>query len=241
MYQEIKPSKGIDNVIDTFWTFSKNKSNENFKVLPDTCADLIFDLKQNKGFLSGIMNNYQFRELTTESNLIGVRFKIEKFGFLSQTPLDVTKNLRVDLSEILPSKNLVALNRLSKLGKKTDKIDLLEKFIETAFKQNLQNQDQIVLSVAEKIRSLQGIVNVRNLAKLHHLSLRQLERRFKSYVGLTVKEFSNIVRFNNAKKSIATFTKTSLLEIAFDMGFYDHSHMTYEFQRISGENPSFFR
>ena len=118
MYQEIKPSKGIDNVIDTFWTFSKNKSNENFKVLPDTCADLIFDLKQNKGFLSGIMNNYQFRELTTESNLIGVRFKIEKFGFLSQTPLDVTKNLRVDLSEILPSKNLVALNRLSELGKK---------------------------------------------------------------------------------------------------------------------------
>lgn len=155
MYQEIKPSKGIDNVIDTFWTFSKNKSNENFKVLPDTCADLIFDLKQNKGFLSGIMNNYQFRELTTESNLIGVRFKIEKFGFLSQTPLDVTKNLRVDLSEILPSKNLVALNRLSELGKKTDKIDLLEKFIESAFKQNLQNQDQIVLSVAEKIRSLQ--------------------------------------------------------------------------------------
>jgi len=59
MYQEIKPSKGIDNVIDSFWAFSNNKSSENFKVLPDTCVDFIFDLNQNKGFLSGIMTNYQ--------------------------------------------------------------------------------------------------------------------------------------------------------------------------------------
>jgi len=44
MYQEIKPSKGIDDVIDTIWAFSDYKSSENFKVLPDTCVDLIFDL-----------------------------------------------------------------------------------------------------------------------------------------------------------------------------------------------------
>lgn len=62
MHQEIKPSKGIDHVIDTFWAFSNNKSSENFKVLPDTCVDLIFDLNQNMGFLARIMTNYQLRE-----------------------------------------------------------------------------------------------------------------------------------------------------------------------------------
>ncbi|WP_425547639.1 helix-turn-helix domain-containing protein [Aquimarina mytili] len=81
------------------------------------------------------------------------------------------------------------------------------------------------------------MVNVRDLAKSHYIGLRQLERSFKSYISVTIKEFSNIVRFNNAMKSIATFTNSSLLEIAFDMGFFHHSHMTYEFQRISGENP----
>jgi|GEM_PF-4362868 len=33
MYQEIKPSEGIEDVIDSFWTFSKNKVIENFKIL----------------------------------------------------------------------------------------------------------------------------------------------------------------------------------------------------------------
>ncbi|MEP3209269.1 MAG: helix-turn-helix domain-containing protein [Maribacter sp.] len=241
MYQEIRPSKRNDNIIDTFWTFSNNKECENFKILPDTCADLIFDLNQNTGFLSGVMTKYQLRELASESNLIGVRLKVERLGLLIKIPLDQTKNLRLELSNIVPYNTFNTLNELTGLEKITDKINFLENHITTSFIQNSFRQDQIVLSVAQKIRSLRGIVNVRDLAKLHCISLRQLERRFKSYIGLTVKEFSNIVRFNNAKKSIATFTKTSLLEIAFDMGFFDHAHMTYEFKRISGENPSYFR
>ncbi len=241
MYQEIKPAEGINNLIDSFWTFSTNKASENFKVLPDTCTDLIFDLNQNTGFLSGIMTNYQLLELKTESNLIGIRFKTEKFGSLSKIPLNETKNLRVELSEIFPAKNFNSLNQLNELETLTDKVNFLESFIETSFKENYRRQDQLILSVAQNIRSSNGIVNIGAIAKSHHISLRQLERRFKSFIGLTVKDFSNIVRFNIAKKAIATQTKTSLLEIAFDTGFFDHSHMTYEFKRISGENPSFFR
>ena len=241
MYQEIKPSKKLDDLIDSFWTFSKNKESENFKVLPDTCTDLIFDLNQNRGFLSGVMTNYQRTKLATESNLIGIRFKSEKFGSLSKIPLSEAKNLQVELSQILPTKSIISLNQLSELDTISDKVNFLENFIEISFKENYERQDQMILSVAKNIRLFNGIVNIRDLAKSHHISLRQLERRFKNYIGLTLKEFSNIVRFNNAKKSIATSTSTSLLEIAFDMGFFDHSHMTYEFNRISGENPSFFR
>lgn len=241
MYQEIKPSKGIDNVIDTFWTFSKNKSSENFKVLPDTCADLIFDLNQNKVFLSGIMTNYQLRELALESDIIGIRFKTERFGSLSKVPLNETKNSRVELSQIFQKKDLDSLNQLNELETITDKVNFLESFVETSFKENFGRQDEMILSVAQHIRCFKGIVNIGDIAKYYYISIRQLERRFKSYIGLTVKEFSNIVRFNNAKKSIQTLSKTSLLEIAFDTGFFDHSHMTYEFKRISGENPSCFR
>jgi len=241
MYKEIKPSEGINNLIDSFWTFSKNKTSENFKVLPDTCADLIFDLNQNKYFLSGIMTHYQLTELTTESNLIGIRFKTEMFGSLSKIPLNETKNLQVELSQIFPTKTLNRLNQLNELGTITDKVNFLESFVETTFKDNHRKQDQLIISVAQNIRSLNGIVTIKDVAKSHHISLRQLERRFKSYIGLTIKEFSNIVRYNNAKKSIATLSETSLLEIAFNMGFFDHSHMTNEFKRISGENPSYFR
>ena len=241
MYKEIKPSKAIDYVIDTFWTFSKNKSAESFKVLPDTCTDLIFDLNRNMAFLSGAMTQYQSRELMTDSEIIGVRFKIEKFSSLSKTPLHYTKNLRVELNEIISSKHLEPLNGLGDFEKIEHKINFLENFIGTLHRQNFHNQEQMVLSSSQNIRSLKGIVNVKELATSHHIGLRQFERRFKSFMGLTVKEFSNIVRFNNAKQSIESLSKSSLLEIAFNTGFFDHSHMTNEFKRISGQNPSSFR
>ncbi|NAS32472.1 helix-turn-helix domain-containing protein [Flavobacteriaceae bacterium R38] len=240
MYQEIKPSKRIDNLVDTFWTFSKNEVNEKFKVLPDTCSDLVFDFSQNRGFLSGVMTTYQFKELSPETDLIGVRFKSEKIGLLFDIPLYETKNLRVELSELFPTKTFQSLNQVNDLETTIDKIAFLENFIEMLFNQNHQKRDQIVLSTVQNIRTSHGIININDIAKSHNISLRQLERRFKNCVGLTAKEFSNVVRFNNARESISKLSKTSLLEIAFDMGFFDHSHMTHEFKRISGENPSFF-
>ncbi len=240
MYQEVKPSAKTNKLIDTFWTYSKNNANEYFKVLPDTCVDWIFDLSQNKSFLSGVMTNYQCRELSAESDLIGVRFKVEKFALLSKVPLSESKNLRVELADVLPAKKRSSLNQLTDLHKKAQ-ITLLEKFIEQSWKHNAQTQDQMVLAIVQHIRALRGIVNVTDLAKSQGISLRQLERRFKSCIGLTVKEFSKIVRFNHAKQSIGAFTKTSLLQIAFASGFFDHAHMAAEFKRISGENPSFFR
>lgn len=241
MYLEIRPAKRIDNLVDSFWTFSNNTEHTCFKVLPDTCTDLIFDLNQSNWFISGVMANYQLRELPTGSNLIGARFKSEKFGCLANLPLNETKNLRVELSEILAPSAINALKPLTDLESSNEKIYFLEDFIETSFQKNLLNHDKMVVSVAQNIRALHGVVNVKDLAKSHHICLRQLERRFKSYIGLTIKEFSNIVRFHHAKTSISALTKTSLLEIAFDFGYYDHSHMTNEFKRISGENPSFFR
>ncbi len=241
MYQEIQPSKGLANLIDSFWTFSKNKADESFKVLPDNCADLIFDCKLNQGFLSGVMTKYQLRKLDTESDLIGIRFKTENFGWLSKIPLDETKNLRIELAHILPETNHNISSKLNDLENLKAKIDFLENFIETSFRQNHTTQDKLILSVSQEIRLLGGTAKIDDLARSHCISLRQLERRFKNYIGLSLKEFSRIVRFNNAKKSIATLKNNSLLEIASDMDFFDHAHMTYEFKRISGENPSFYR
>jgi len=241
MYQEVKPSEHLNSMIDCYWIFSDNEVCEKFKVLPDTCADLIFDLNQDHGFISGVMSRFQHLELAAESDLIGIRFRTENFGSLSKIPLSETKNLRVELSEIFSPNKLISLEELKDLETVSDKIIFLENYIATSFKENCERQDKMIISVAKNIRSHQGNINIKDLARSNHLSQRQVERRFKSYIGLTIKEFSNIVRFNYAKKTIASLTETSLLEIAFDMGFYDHSHMNYEFKRVSGENPSYFR
>jgi len=241
MYKEVIPSANLSKTIDSFWIFSDDQDYNSFNILPDSCTDLIFDLNQNKGFVSGIMSKSVLVESTSKSHLIGIRFKAEKFRLLSNIPLNQTKNLRIEFSELIGSKDADILCQFYRSNTEEEKVNLLEKFVSETLIQNEQKENQLILSVSNKIRTLKGKVNVKDLAKSHNISLRQLQRCFKEYIGLSIKEFASVIRFNNTIKAIKSNPGKSLMELAFDMGFYDHAHMNYEFQRITGKNPSQFR
>ena len=241
MYKEIQPSAGLLGIVDSFWIFSHNQTRESFKILPDACVDILFDLSQGKAFFSGVMTHYQVRELGTEAELIGVRFKAEKFALLSTVSPKETQNQRVEFASIFPhhgSHTLCELHELSSLSKR---ITFLEKFLFKELKGLSKKEDALILAIIAEIRASKGIVSIHQLAKQMGISLRQLQRRFKDYVGLTIKEFARITRFHFAQQLISSAPHRNLLAIAFEMGFFDHAHMNYEFQRISGDLPSSFR
>lgn len=241
MYQEIEPSQNLQHTIDSFWMFSNHERHEKFYVHPDGYTDLIIDLSKNQTFISGVMTTSQVRELTANAEVIGIRFKTEKFGILSKTPLMDIKNLRIELPHVMNSFDSKALNHLHKSSTLWEKANILEAFVRSAIHSLDKTEDKLVVSIAGYIRRSKGVVNIQELAKFHSISLRQLERRFKNYVGLTTKAFSNIIRFDNTTKAIASLPEKSLLEIAYTMGFFDHAHMHQEFKRISGKKPSSFR
>jgi AraC-like DNA-binding protein len=95
------------------------------------------------------------------------------------------------------------------------------------------------LPVITDITQRQGQISVENLSKKHFITSRQLERSFKEHTGLSPKKFINFVRYQFALKTIQTHASTkSLGDIAFDYGYYDHSHLTNEVKKYSGLLPS---
>lgn len=241
MYYEIKPSYRTNKSIQSFWVYKQKESNVAFKVLPDNCVDLIIDLNEHKGFISGIMTHYQHQTLKENSDIIGIRFKPELFPYLSEIPISETKNNKINCSDGNMDWCPTMIRGLVQLQSVPDKIEYLENCIIKKQQTNNYTQDALILAVVNEIRQLKGKVNIKELAKSNHISPRQLERRFKKCIGITLKEFSNISRFQNAKKIISTSKQKSLLQIAFETGYYDHAHLNNDFKRISGNNPSSFR
>ena len=241
MYQEIQVPLHLEHLVDAFWTFSSSQKVEAFKIFPDSCTDLIFDLEGNQAFVSGVMTKFQVHKLEQPSNLIGIRFKTENFGRISNVPAVETRNQRLEVKDVLPNFRSSMMEQLNACSSIENKLLLIARFVAHSIHLPKPNKDRLLLQIAQQIRSSSGKVNIKALAKTSCLSLRQLERRFKKSIGLSPKEFASIVRFRQTKQLIAQFPKKNIQEIAYDMGFFDPAHLSNEFKRIAGENPSYFR
>lgn len=70
------------------------------------------------------------------------------------------------------------------------------------------------------------------------IGLRQVERQFQSWVGMTPKYFQRLSRVSSAREELKTLPTTELAELAYKHGFSDQAHMTREFKAIAKVTPA---
>ena len=83
-------------------------------------------------------------------------------------------------------------------------------------------------------------IAVADLARIAHLSERQLNRRFQETFRLSVRDFIVRTRIQAASEALLE-TDTPVAEIAHAHGFYDQSAFTRQFRQHTGETPRVFR
>ncbi len=247
-YKEFKPSKKIEPIVDTYWSYSNLEKVENETILPDGSMDIIFNLgtstssiSTNSIGISGMMTEFSNKSFNENSNLFGIRLKSGTLSKLTKFPLFEIKNKTVEASLIIPEFNLEILEKLDELKSTEQKIQIIENEISSILSTKKSSNDRHIFSVIEFIRHSSEPISIKKIAENHFISLRQLERKFKLKVGVTLKEYERIIRFKKTKEIIKTRPNESLLHIAFDNGYFDHSHLTNEFKRFSGQIPSDFR
>lgn len=83
-------------------------------------------------------------------------------------------------------------------------------------------------------------IEVADLAKVASLSISQLERRFRAAFQQTPTRF--LIRYRLTRASqILMQSEETLSYIAQEVGFYDHSHFSREFQKLFGLSPGHYR
>lgn len=83
-------------------------------------------------------------------------------------------------------------------------------------------------------------VNIKEIARLYHVSEAYFIRSFKKYFGETPKTYIISKRLSEGKNLLLT-TKDSVNEIAYKVGFPSHSLFTKFFRNVYGCTPTDFR
>lgn len=240
-YKETKPCAALAPYIHAFWELKGEHQDHQWeRIFPDGCPGLVMNLgtscstdsgrvamDHGKTYAVGAMTSYKDSFVRADTHLVGVCLKPAAFSsFFSYVPqeelidhtVEFDKAFSFDLSGMTGNAS-VYLNRYF-LDRKNPK-------------------DHKLQPVLKDIHHSEGKLSIAAIAKRNFITQRQLERHFKTQIGLTPSQYKNIVRFQSALSAIRNPEgRRSLEDIAFDCGFYDHAHLANVIRRNTGLTPS---
>lgn len=156
-------------------------------------------------------------------------------AFLRQ-PVDAFSGGTADLTSILPRP--AGIRRLSEqIGEATGhgvRVKLLERFLLDRIEPSAT--DPLVAAAVAWLERDAGHARIDALTRHIGLSQSALERRFLRVVGLTPKKYAMLLRF---KRALALRAHAAdLTAVAHDAGYFDQSHFTNHFRRVTGVSPA---
>jgi len=121
----------------------------------------------------------------------------------------------------------------------SDKVRIIENFFRAIVSRREPLTDSLVSKALEIIRQTHGGIPILQLAAHLGCHSRQLERKFSTSVGLSPKQYCNIIRTLHFVKSLQTNeTHAPLTGATYDSGYYDQAHGIRAFRKATGLTPS---
>ena len=102
-------------------------------------------------------------------------------------------------------------------------------------------QAGLVDEALKMIYATKGCITVHQLCDKLHIHERYLQRHFKATIGVTPRQYIQLIRFNNIFTVLSMEPDQRPLElVAMLYNYYDLSHFNKEYKRFMGVSPSTF-
>jgi len=122
-----------------------------------------------------------------------------------------------------------------------ERITVISNFLLKTFNDQKQNFDLSIKEAIHLILSHRALITVSELSDKLHMTIRTLERRFSKQVGISVKHFIKITKFQQSFEQLSLKDYKKLTDIVYSNGFADQSHFIRVFKAFTGEAPSKFK
>lgn len=248
------PHYRLNNWIKVYW-FLEGKgigiNSYSRQILPDGCATIVFVLQGTMNlsiYKNGLLKRGiyivppvikpHYDLISDDIKLIDIQLNPSVFYKLFNIPINELKNEVYTFDDISFDFDDSILEKVSD-AKNNDFLiySLLNEYLINLFDKLHFKEDDIILNINE----LYKFGDLDKFFKDQNLSIRQLERKVKTYTGLTPKNLSKIGRFY----SILEYMKfrqfnIEYCELALEHKFSDQSHFIREFKSFTKFTPKNF-
>jgi len=222
-----------------FYQFTtKHQGGKNIQLFPDGCMDILFCCSAEKP--AAIIYGKKI-----SSKLISLDRGCTYFGFRPMSVEGLKQNAfsmkEVVNDEISFTEAFSANGLIEKLTQKVNfeqKVIDLKQFlqkhlVDRDFKMNLSYYCFL------QICKSQGNIKIEQIARSSGYSERYLRKKYEEVYGLSPKKFAQIVMFQNSLNKMIK-NDVSKMDIVYDNGYYDQSHLIHQFKKFTTTAPTEF-
>lgn len=254
-YRECPPNSALSPFVRCYWHMAREGRlpvGTAHRVLPDGCVDVLFNLSDSfhgmgpgqrfgqSTYVIGAMLQPTVVRFGRNLDVVGVRFRPGGAYPFLQFPLYEITDRVLPLDDLPDGAHFALDKQLAETRGLLARIRLLDEALLSRLDRldRLDRQRRTLAWLVSSIVREDGRVSVADLQQSTGISARQLERRFKTRTGLTLKSFCRIVRFRAALATLKRHPVQRWAEFACGSGFYDQAHLIREFKRLTGLTPA---
>jgi len=259
MQQEIKkyPVQHplLKKYIKFFWEIQSDHMELNHKVIPVRNIDLKFNLSDTphylwqdgkehrleKVYFSGLQDHFRNAQvrLNGKVHVLGICFLPEGFYPFLKVPVSEFKNQLLGLDEAGFKQTNEISERLLEAPDIAARLSLLENELVSILQNNKQTDDNF-RELFYALNQNEYPFQLAEFCNRNNISIRQLERMYNKYVGVSAMAYSTLHRFQNSLNQLLHHDYSKLSDIAYNNGYFDQMHFIKEFKRFTGNTPKNF-
>lgn len=259
----IKPCSLLEPFIKYYWILDyESNVVEPIRVIPYGCVQFTFYLGERINSL-GSNNDSSYKDQAVVTGQISSFFDVfpqgkirlitivfKPFGakpFFDFPIFEIQNNI-IPIKDINNKEWLDLENRLGDCVDNKSIVSCLENNLLKKLEKNTLfnsyssiNNERIMLAI-NRIDDSKGTINIKDLSSLACLSDKQFNRIFADYVGMNPKNFLRIIRYQSfllklQNSNIKATKAVDFLDLVYDCGYYDQSHLINNFKEFTGYTP----
>lgn len=246
-YNKIEPlNKSLAPYIDSIVRVVGEGHVPSKKIMPKAGASMTFYFEGEfsvngihfKNALGGIRERAaQLDASGTSTDALMVIFTPFGLSRFTNIPMHELANVVVDPTDVFGVDADDLYERMGNFPLPYQRVALLEHFLAQRITPP-SDRDIAIFRLTYLLRQ-SGSTGVLSLARnAIPLGTRQIERRFKSTIGVDIGTYIRICRFEKAHNLMSRFGRMRMTDIGYEAGYYDQSHFTNEFRRMVGVAPT---
>jgi len=188
--------------------------------------------------ITGILGGPRRYQALPGTGTLLVRFHPWGASAFLPAPMHEISGASVGLDLLMPGSGVrETQERMAEARDDAQRIGIAEGFLLARLRD--RTPDGVVRRAARILLSPAGLSSVEDMAKRFDMGERQLERKFREWIGVGPKRFARLARFRNALREWESLPPD--VPGALPAGYYDQAHFIKEFKAFAGCTPVAFR